>query len=148
MQKPRGLCCCIIVQWCTSGDKIFYYPITHYDAKRVDDTWKFYANITEGDDILLIGKTFLSQFTNDASTTELNNLQAETVSLLAASIFCRTYSAKINAEDSGRYDALADNFMMRYEKMKLSTSMPITLQPTVDFGWLEETSLGYAWRND
>ena len=124
----------------TSGDRIVYTQITDYEAKLVDGTWKFYAQITLDDDILLIGKKPLSQFTvtTDSSTTELTDIQANTVSFLAASIFYRTMSSVVNAQNSERFDALAYRFREMYEENAKKNRMPITLSPVSGFDWLDE----------
>ena len=115
----------------TSGDKITYTQITNYDAKLVDGTWKFYANITKDDDILLIGKTYLTQFTanDDSSETELTDGQANTVAYLAASIFCRMMAGTVDASNSGRFDAMSQRFRNLYEdnanKNRMSRILPI-----------------------
>ena len=130
----------------TSNNVITYTQVTNYYKKLVDGTWKFYANITKDDDILLIGKTNLSQFTTDTSTTELSDIQAETVSLLAASNLCQMLSTRINTEDSGRFDALASRFRERYEDAKRRTAMPMILPENIDFSFVNPAT-GYDWRN-
>jgi len=130
----------------TSGDKITYTQITNYEAKLVDGKWKFYANITKDDDILLVGKTYLSQFTNDASETELTEGQANTVAYLAASIFCRMMAGTVNATDSGRFDAMAQRFRGLYEENANKNRMSRLTSLRSGFDWANGYR-GYAWRN-
>jgi len=121
----------------TSGTAITYTPITDFVAKRLDDTWYFYADITTGDDILLIGKTYLTQFTDDASTTELTTGQADVVALLAASILYRNLSGLVNATDSERFDSLANRYLEMYERLKVNKIMPRILPENLDWSWTE-----------
>lgn len=109
-----------------SSDLKYDIPVTQYEVKEIGGSMYFYANITTGRDILLIGKTPLTQFTpgTDTSTTELTTAQADVVALLAAAIFCRTYTTLINAADSGRYDSLAQRFEAMYEEGKIKHGMP------------------------
>ena len=122
----------------TDGDLITYTEITDYKVKELGGTYYFYADIVEDDDIVLIGKTYLSQFTTDSSTTELTDAQADVVALLATSIFYRTLSGKVNASDIGRFDALAARFLMLYEQRKNVTRMRYVLPRRVDWGWLDD----------
>ena len=130
----------------TSGDKITYTQITNYYKKLVDGTYKFYANITKDDDILLIGKTHLTQFTTDSSTTELSDVQAETVSYLAASLLCQMQANGVNAEDSGRFEAMATRLKGGYEDARKRTAMPMILPENLDFSWTRQDPT-YDWRN-
>ena len=112
--------------------------ITDYEMEEISGTYYFYADITDDEDILLIGKTYLSQFTNDASTTELNDAQAEVVSLLAASIFYRNLSQTVNSEDSGRYDSLANRFLNDYQaRVNSGAGMSLILPDKLDWSWCE-----------
>lgn len=120
------------------GSVIDYIPITHFTVTDIAGTKKFYANITKDRDILLIGKKYLSQFTNDASTTELSAGQANTIVLLAASIFYRMLSGTVNAADSERYDSLANRYEARWDERKLRDGMALIAPRTIDFGWLGE----------
>ncbi len=108
-----------------SGTSIYYIPIVDYQVVEIGGTMKFYASISTGYDILLVGKKPLTPFTNDASTTELTDAQAEVVALLAASMFYRNISGVVNAEDSGRYDSLTERYEAMYEERKLRHCMPL-----------------------
>ena len=112
-----------------------YIPIVHYQVTDISGTKKFYANITKDRDILLIGKKYLSQFTNDASTTELSAGQANTIVLLAASIFYRMLSGTVNAADSERYDSLANRYEARWDERKFRDGMALIAQRDIDFAW-------------
>jgi len=134
----------------TSSDKITYTQITDYDAKLVDGTWKFYANITKDDDILLIGKNYLTQFTtsDDTSTTELTDGQANTVSYLAASIFCRMLAGTVNATDSGRFDAMAQRFRDLYNENANKSRMGRLTPPKSGFDWAPTQDKGTPWLHE
>ena len=112
--------------------------ITDFVAKKLDDKWYFYADITTGDDILLTGKTYLTQFTTDASLTELSSGQADVVALLAASILYRNLSGLVNATDSGRFDSLANRYEQMWEAKKVKASMPVLTSEKLDWSWLNE----------
>lgn len=112
--------------------------ITDFTFEDIGGKWYFYANITKDDDIYLVGKTYLSQFTNDASTTELSDGQANTIAYLAASIFCRIKAGTVNAQDSGRFDAEAQRFRDLYEENASRNRMPRTISPITGFDWLDE----------
>lgn len=120
----------------TESSVITYTPITNFTVMELSGAWKFYANITLDDDIVLVGKNYLTQFTNDASTTELTSAQAAVVAMLACSIFYRTLSGVVNANDSGRFDSLANRFEQMYEAKKFRHAMPLLASRTLDFGWL------------
>jgi len=122
----------------TSGTIITYTPITDFVVKKLDDKWYFYADITTGDDILLVGKTYLTQFTTDASLTELSSGQADVVALLAASILYRNLSGLVNASDSGRFDSLANRYEQMWEAKKVKASMPVLTSEKLDWSWLNE----------
>lgn len=122
----------------TSGTVITYTPITDFVATEVSGSRYFYADITIDDDILLVGKTYLSPFTNDASTTELSSGQADVVALLAAAILYRNLSGLVNASDSGRFDSLASRYGGMYEARKIGASMPILTSGKLNWGWLGE----------
>ena len=110
--------------------------ITDFIYENIGGVWYFYANITEGDDIYLLGKTYLSQFTNDASTTELSTGQANTVAYLAAAIFYEDFLDIIGSEDSGRFEALARKRRDKYQELANKNRMPITLSPKLGFDWM------------
>lgn len=113
-----------------SDDRYTLEELRDFTAKDM----KFYANINTGDTIILIGKTQLSQFTNDASVTELNISEARVVALLAASILYRRMTNTVNSEDSARYAALADRLQLEYEMSKYKLAMPI-LVPRIVRDW-------------
>lgn len=125
-----------------SDATITYTRITDYDAKLVNDAWKFYARISTGDDILLVGKAPLTQFgvssTGDSGTTELTSIQANTVAYLAAAIFCDMMTNTVSAGNSGRFDALSAKFRKKYEELKKQTAMPRLDELRKDFGWRNE----------
>ena len=120
-----------------SGDVLSYVPVS-FRPQTIGGTMYFYANIPTGRDIHLIGKKHLSQFTNDASTTELSDAQANTVVILAAAIFFRMLSGTVNAADSERYDSLANRYEWQWEARKHIDAMPFQDPRTLDFGWLGE----------
>ena len=121
-----------------SGDKITYVPVTDFVVKEKAGSLYFYANITIGNKILLIGKTPLTAFTTDASTTELDNAQAEIVAYLAAAYMCRMISASINSSDAGRYDTLATRYENQFFARVGLTQKPRIVSNKLDWGWLGE----------
>ena len=127
-----------IFEKATSGTKITYTEIVNYTATEVSGTRYFYADITDGNDILLIGKTHLSQFTNDASTTELTDGQASVVALLAASIFYRMLSGVVDASNSERFDSLSNRYDNLYEEKKVRASMPFIMPRKINNEWVDE----------
>lgn len=120
----------------TADTVITYTPITNYVATEISGSRYFYADITLDDDILLVGKTYLSQFTTDTSTTELSDGQADVVALLSAATFYRNLAALVNAADSGRFDSVANRYEVMYEQKKVGASMPLLIPGKLDFGWL------------
>ena len=121
-----------------SDATITYTQITDYKSKLVDGAWKFYAEITEDDDILLVGRVPLTQFTTDATTTELTDIQANTVAYKAASIFCRMKAETVNSQDAGRFKAMEADHEMTYQKLANRTRMARLTPPKSDYGWLDE----------
>lgn len=118
---------------------ITYVPITAYEIQEAAGAFKFCADITLANDIILIGKKELTAFTtSDASTTELSVAQADVVVLLAVAIFYRNLSAIVNTTDSGRFDSLANRYEGMWEQKKLRYSMPMILPDKLDYGWLNE----------
>lgn len=118
-----------------SGTKYTYTPITDYITTEISGIRYFYANITTGDDILLVGKTYLSQFTTDTSTTELSDNQANVVAFLAVSIFYRMMSGVVNATDSGRFDSLSNRYLALWDERKRSMGMPMIFADKDNMEW-------------
>ena len=121
-----------------SGTKVTYTEIIDYDVKQISDKMYFYANITTDYPILLVGKTYLSQFTNDISTTELTSGQADVVCFLAVCIFYRMLSSLVDASDSGRFNSLAGKYENMWEQRKNGAAMPLILPRKINYGWLDE----------
>lgn len=121
-----------------SGTQITYIPIIEYTARGSSGAFKFYANITTGNDIVLIGKKELTAFTNDASTTELLDAQADIVVLLAGTILYRNISADVNATSSERFDSLANRYEIMWNERKYRCAMPLLAIPDINYGWLNE----------
>jgi len=114
-----------------------FYTYTIIDPANIG-SFKFYADINERYLIVLVGRAQLTQFTNDASTTELTNDQAEVVCLKAASNFYRAFSTLINAQDSSRADSLASRFEDDFKEEVKTKRMPSVCRAMrVDFSWLE-----------
>ena len=122
----------------TAGTIVTYTPITDFVAKEVSGTRYFYADITIDDDILLVGKTYLSPFTTDLSTTELTTGQADVVALLAAAILYRNLSGLVNATNSERFDSLANRYEKMWDEKKIKASKPSILPGELDWSWLDE----------
>ncbi len=120
----------------TSGDRIDFYLIKELDFAEIGGTLYFYANIPDGDDIVLVGKEPLTQFDkdDDDSETELTSAQADVVALLAASNLYRMLSSMVAADMSERFDSLANRYNQAYENRKLRVSMQF-LAPRNVRGW-------------
>ena len=125
-------------------DNIKRTQITNYEMEKISGTWYFYADITTGEDILLIGKTYLSQFTNDASTTELSAGQAHIVSYLAAAIFYEDFLDTVSAENTRRFEALARKRRDKYNELANRNRMPRILPVRQNFAWTGEKQ-GRVW---
>ena len=126
--------------------RVLRRQITDYQMEKISGSWYIYADITTGDDILLVGKTYLSQFTvaTDTSTTELSDGQANTVAYLAASIFYRNLSNTVRSDNAGRFDALAERFKYLYEENANRNRMPRVFSLKQDFAWTGEKR-GRVW---
>ena len=111
--------------------------ITDYTYEYIGGAWNFYANISTSDDIYLVGKTYLSQLSTDAGTTELDTQQARCVALKAAEILYSRMANTVNATDAGRYEALASRFRSLWDRDKEIYRMPV-LATKLDFGWMDE----------
>ena len=116
-------------------DEVEHTRIANYHVEEISGTMYFYADITEDEDILLIGKKPLTQFTTDTSTTELTNSQAAAVALLAAGIFFQSIAGVINAADSGRYDSLSNRYFTRWEDRRRAMAMPVILPEESNEAW-------------
>jgi len=115
-------------------------PIKFANYRIIDPanigSFQFYADINEKYIIALVGQAQLTQFTNDASTTELTDEQAEVVCLKAAVNFYRMFSSLIDAQDSGRADSLATRYQAEFDDLIHKRRMPILKQSmSVDWGW-------------
>lgn len=115
-----------------------FYPVTDYTVQEAAGVFYFYANITLDDDILLIGKTPLTAFTTDASTTELTARQADIIAPLAVSIFYRNLSGVVNATQSERFDSLANRYEMMWDSKKEANAMPVLYSPHINYAWINE----------
>jgi len=115
-------------------------PKPFYDYTVVEQaptgSYQFYASISEDYILGLVGKAYLTQFTTDASLTELSTAQARIVCYLAASGLYEMYSSKADAQDSGRFEALATKRKDRFDELKVVGGMPALLRPSLDWSWL------------
>ena len=105
--------------------------------KEVAGVKKFYADIDTDYTILLIGKTWLTQFTTDASLTELTDEQADIVCLRAAVNMYRMKTAIVDSEDAVRLDTLANQKDLEFEKLIRARRMPALARFNMDWSWLE-----------
>jgi len=116
---------------------IEYFDITNFKTRKAAGTMYFYADITLGEPILLVGKTYLTQFTSSASsTTELDNSQADVVAMLAASLFCRELSATANTRDAGRYHDLEKEYKDMFDEHVEKLAEPRLTRDELDYSWL------------
>ena len=115
-------------------------PVRFYDFKVIDRadiaSFEFYANISEDYIIALAGRGHLTQFTNDASTTELTADQAEIVCLKAAAKLLELYVGRVDAQDADAMKSRIADFEWRYQEAVNVKRMP-SLQDKmgVDFSW-------------
>ena len=97
---------------------------------------QFYADINEKYIIRLVGMGQLTQFTTEASTTELTTDQARIVCFKAAGILYRMYSSRANSQDATRFEALAARFEAEYERLAQRKQMPILYDRLgLDWDW-------------
>ena len=121
----------------TNTTDIEYVEVLDFKTRKAAGVNYFYADITTGEEILLVGKTYLTQFTSvDTSTTELDDSQANVVAMLAASIFCRMMSSTMNTKDAGRYDSLAQRYETMYEEHVKKLAEPRLTETELDFSWI------------
>ena len=121
----------------TSRSIITYTEIIDYDRTELNGTRYFYANITTGDDISLVGRTYLSPFTTDTSTTELTDGQARIVALKAAANLYHRMANTVDATDAGRFEVLANRFEALWDRDKVIHMMPVEIRRELDFSWLD-----------
>lgn len=119
-----------------SSDNISWTEVVNYQRKEVEGTKYFYASIPTGYTIYLIGKTYLTPFTTDVSTTELTSGQAEVVALKAAANLYWRMANTVDANDAGRYEAIANRFEGLWDREKIKHRMELLCTRTMNFGWL------------
>ena len=118
-------------------DKI---PIRFYKFKVIDRadiaSFEFHADIAEGYIIALAGRGQLTQFTDEASTTELTNDQARIFCFKAAANLLEMYLGKVDAQDAVDMRNKIAGFEWKYSKEVEIKRMP-SLQDKmgVDFSW-------------
>jgi len=96
--------------------------------------FSFYAYIPEKYIIALEGKQPLTQFTTDASTTELTDEQANTVAKKAIANLYRMKAVHVDSQDHSRFEELADRFELEYIRLAETTHMPRLWEPRIDWG--------------
>ena len=113
-------------------------PKAFKSYKRIDVAYvaafTFHAYVPENYIIALEGKQPLTQFTTDATTTELTDEQAHTVARKAIANLYRMKAVHVDAQDHERLDGLADRFEMEYARAAETTKMPALWKPRID--WL------------
>lgn len=121
----------------TSDSKISYKEFFDVDYKEIAGSKKFYADIPTTKTILLIGKTWLSQFAKDDDTTELTDEQADIVCLKAIANLYRMQTGIVNAEDAARFDVLANQKELEFQGLVRLRRMPELYHLALDWGWTE-----------
>jgi len=116
---------------------IEYGEFFDFIFKEVSGSKKFYADIPTDYTILLIGKTWLTQLTTDISTTELTEEQADIVCLKAAANLYRLETTVVNSEATGRFDVLANQRDLEFERLVRLRRMPELIHFSMDWSWLE-----------
>lgn len=114
---------------------INYERVYHFQCVEIAGAKKIYASLVSGHTILLVGETWLTQFSNEASTTELSDEEAEIVCLKAASNLYRRLAATVNSEESGRFEALVIACEADFDRLIKAKRMPILNKMSVDFRW-------------
>jgi len=123
----------------TNTTDIEYVEVLDFKTRKAAGTMYFYADIPLGEPILLVGKTYLTQFgALDTTTTELDDSQANVVAMLAASIFCRMMSSTVSTNDAGRYDSLAQRYEAMYEEQRDKLAEPRLTEGKLDYSWLTD----------
>jgi hypothetical protein len=126
----------------TNTTDIEYREVLDFKTRKAAGVMYFYADITIDEEILLVGKTYLTQFTSsDTSATELDDSQANVVAMLAAAIFSRMMSSTVNTKDAGRYDSLAQRYEKMYEEQRNKLAEPRLVQPELDYSWLRDVEV-------
>jgi len=120
-----------------TGSEISFEEFFNVDFKTIAGSKKFYANISTDYTILLIGKTWLTSLTTEASATELTDEQAAIVCLKAAANLWRQKTTVVDAEDSGRFDTLADQKDLEFERLVRLRAMPEISHFSMDWSTLE-----------
>jgi len=111
------------------------------EFKKVSGNRKFYANLAEdpADEtvIWLRGKTHLTQFTTDISTTDVDtNDQMRIICYKAISNLYKFETVKINGQDYQRLQDLANEFEGRFLSGIRQNPMPSLIdQIAEDFSW-------------
>lgn len=116
-------------------------PERLYDVVVLDRTaagaFEFWSYVPSGRTIILLGRAQLSQFTDDDSTTELTEEQAEVVALKAASRLYQSYVTRVDSQDASRFDKLTARLEARYMELVRTKRMPLLLGARMDFSWLD-----------
>jgi len=115
-----------------SDKQIYHERVLTVDYK---DVKKFYAVIPKDKTILLIAEIPLSQFTNDASETELTSPQADIVCLKSASNLYQMFVNKVDSQDAARFEALIARFEIQWEGLKRVRAMKSHTTVEVDWSW-------------
>ena len=128
--------------WDTDDEYIIQHPsyeperLSHYTIlDPADSTKRFRADIAEDKLITLIGKGRLSEFTTEASTTELSDAQAEVVCQKAAGNIYHIMASKLDGKNREGFTELFLQCEAMYEGKSRQDSMPDRGAPVIDRRW-------------
>lgn len=96
----------------------------------------FYANIPERYTIILLGAIQLSQFGNEASTTELTTEQARVVAHKAAANMYGMLASRVTGQNTDEYRKAEAYFEQKYRELARVNRMPVLGQrKQIDWSW-------------
>lgn len=98
-------------------------------------TKQFYADIAEDNLITLIGKGRLTEFTNEASTTELTDAQAEVVCQKAAANIYMMLANKVDTKYRDKFLDMALTAEALYDGKSRKDAMASLGHPVLDWSW-------------
>lgn len=122
----------------TTDEKISLTKL-NVDFKEVNGAKKFYADIDEDTEavIWLVGKTFLTPFTTDTSSTELTIKEMVPICYKAIANLYYAQSVKVDRQDRDDFEKLAQQYDSKFMYEVSQHPMPV-LKNTInmDWGWI------------
>ena len=128
--------------WDGDDEYIIQHPgfeperLKHYTIlDPAGSTKRFRADINEDNLIVLIGKGRLTEFTTEASTTELTTPQAEVLMQKAAANIFQLMADRVDSKDRSKFTEMHIIAEGRYEGKSKQDAMPSRAAPVVDYRW-------------